>query len=46
MKKKMDQDLKCLKKAIEWIEKSTRPEMKLATAEFIFDRYVRHPSTS
>ena len=38
-----DQDFKVLSKVVEWIEKSTSERMKKATAEYIYDRYVRHP---
>lgn len=40
-----DRDLKALRKAVEWIERSTSERMKRAAAEFIYDRYVRHPRT-
>jgi hypothetical protein len=40
---KLGPDLKALKKACEWIERCTSDRMKRATAEFIYDRYVRHP---
>ena len=39
---RLDPDVKALKKAIEWIEKSTSERIKLAIAEFIYDRYVQH----
>src|SRR5262245_20888275 len=39
-------DWKALKHAIRWIETSTSDRMKRATAEFIYDRYVRHPSVN
>lgn len=44
MGKKIDPDVKALAKACAWIEKHERPEMVRATAEFIYDRYVRRPS--
>ncbi len=39
-----DLDVKALTKACEWIERSTSERMKCATAEFIYDRYIRNPS--
>jgi hypothetical protein len=39
---RLDPDVKALKGAIDWIEKSTSERMKRATAEFIYDRYVRN----
>jgi len=44
--RRVDADLKALKRAMEWIERCTSDRMKRATAEFIFDRYVRHPSAA
>ncbi len=40
---KLDPDVKALKKALEWIEKSASDRMRRATAEYIYDRYVRNP---
>jgi hypothetical protein len=36
-------DWYALTKACAWIDRSTSERMKRATAEFIYDRYVRHP---
>jgi len=40
----MDKDVQALIKACHWIERSTSERMKRATAEFIYDKYVRNPS--
>lgn len=40
---KVSQDVKALARAIAWIERSTSERMKRAAAEFIYDRYIRHP---
>jgi hypothetical protein len=46
LRRRLDPDVKALQGAIGWIERSTSDRMKRATAEFIFDRYVRHPSAA
>jgi hypothetical protein len=38
----LDPDVKALGRALMWIERSTSARMKRATAEFIYDRYVRN----
>jgi hypothetical protein len=44
--KRVDVDVKALGKALQWIETSSSGRMKRATAEFIYDRYARHPSAA
>ncbi len=43
MSKRMDPDVRALMRAVEWIEKSSSERVKRATAEYIYDRYIRHP---
>lgn len=44
MSERMDPDVRALMKAVEWIEKSSSERIKKATAEYIYDRYVRNPA--
>ncbi len=44
MTKKLDSDIRCLREATRALDRSSSRRMLRANIEFLYDRFIRHPS--